>query len=229
MAARPADRDPQPSCPWRWAEVDWAPLVRRLLVFTHRKLRQRVWRGFRGGPLPDGTEAEDLVQDAICKTLLGNRAFNPQRTSLFLHFASVIASDINHLAMSYSNRNSIRCNEQVYEDRAVPEPDCQADHNDSLCQLLEALGDCDDQIRKVVQAIVRYDEICPRYIADVTGLDVKAVYNIKKKLRRRLQIIRGVPIAQEVVIYPKERMRQPVASAVLAMVAESKHGDQSYD
>jgi hypothetical protein len=84
-------------------------------------------------------------------------------------------------------------------------------------------------MRKVVQAIVQYDEICPRYIADVIGLDVKAVYNIKKKLRRRLQIIRGVPIAQEVVIYPKERMRQPVASTVLAMVAESKHGDQSYD
>lgn len=59
----------------RWE--DW-PLFRRLgLGFARQELRKRKWRGRRGGVLPGGCDAEDIVDQVIAEILQGKGRLVP--------------------------------------------------------------------------------------------------------------------------------------------------------
>ena len=84
-----------------WASID--DLYPRLLLVAYRELKRRSWLGQRSGPSPGGMEPKDVVQDAIVKTISGQRVWKPSEISLFRHLIGVIRSDINHLADSSEN------------------------------------------------------------------------------------------------------------------------------
>jgi hypothetical protein len=57
-------------------------------------------------------EPQDLVQDAIEKTISGQRVWN-REISLFRHLVGVVKSDVNHLAQSSENAMTRRDDEMA--------------------------------------------------------------------------------------------------------------------
>ena len=53
----------------RWE--NWESLRKEAQEFAAREIRRRKWRGSRGGVLPEGMEAEDVVDQAIAEVLSG--------------------------------------------------------------------------------------------------------------------------------------------------------------
>jgi hypothetical protein len=120
--------------------------------------------------------------------------------------------------------------EEVQEDGVIPAGDSysQLENCESLGMLLKVLVNGDEQVERVVRAIVQHDETSPRYIAGVTGLDIKVVYNVKKKLRRRLRALRGVVVVGEIIYCTAEKIQRRVKVLhKTAIAGESRHGSLS--
>jgi hypothetical protein len=98
-----------------WTTIDWADLYPRLLLVAAGKLNRLNWRGQRSGAIPGGKTAADIVQDAIVKTMSGQRAWKEQQNSLFDHLAGVISSEISHLVESRENRATLRVDENIVQ------------------------------------------------------------------------------------------------------------------
>ena len=79
-------------------------LIVRLSYYAEKKIRYLRWQGCRGGPLPAGKVAEDIVSDAILKIYEGKRTWNPEvKPDLYDCVTSIIDSEVNHLAESFEN------------------------------------------------------------------------------------------------------------------------------
>jgi DNA-directed RNA polymerase specialized sigma24 family protein len=96
-----------------WTQRDWADLYPRLRLIAAGKLARLRWRGRRGGAIPGGKTAEDVVHDAIVKTISGERVWNQERDSLFKHLAGVISSDVNHSVTAVENTTTIQADDNV--------------------------------------------------------------------------------------------------------------------
>src|SRR5438128_1541962 len=72
------------------ANADWEELTKRLLRFADWRLKRRWWRGAQN-ELPAGApSASDYVQDAVLRTLSGQRRYDASRGDLFSYLCGVI-------------------------------------------------------------------------------------------------------------------------------------------
>jgi hypothetical protein len=50
-------------------DINWPIILKRLALWTARKLPRHMWRGARGGAVPGAMETQDFVQSAIMRAL----------------------------------------------------------------------------------------------------------------------------------------------------------------
>ena len=82
----------------------WAPKLARL---AQRKINLRVFSGRYGGRIPGGLNSSDIVQNAILKTLSGERKWDPKKEpDLFNFLKWAIYSEISALAKKLENKLS---------------------------------------------------------------------------------------------------------------------------
>lgn len=83
-----------------WAAQDWEDLIPRLLLLAVMRLSRPASHGGRQGATAGSSDAQDVVDEAVAKTLSGRRAWDSDAGTLFEHLAGVVASDISDAARS---------------------------------------------------------------------------------------------------------------------------------
>lgn len=189
----------------------WEDITPRLVAYTLRKTRRLYWQGIRDGDMPEGKEAQDIVQDAIDDLFSGKRAWDPDSyPDLFAHLQSVIDSKVSAFVRSRANRrlrseavlsaaatldddepsllDTMTSPKPGPEEIALEEEEERRSEDfavSTLCSL-----DDDPEAQKVLEAI--FEGLTKRAdIATRAGISVKSVSNIKKRLQRRLEDLRS--------------------------------------
>lgn len=181
----------------------WDGITTRLLKFASYRTKRLTWYGKTGGAMPNATQIQDLVQEAIMDTLSGERAWNPNTDPDLENFLrSTLNSKINHFVNSLDHK--------VFTDSALssapgeavenggdapkatflgnqPTPEVAVseslDADAFLTGLLEYLAD-DAEAQQVVECIM--DGVTkPKDCAERMGKSDKAMYNITKRFRRK--------------------------------------------
>jgi RNA polymerase sigma factor (sigma-70 family) len=179
----------------------WETTIPRLVKYALDKTRRLYWQGKLGGDLPGGQQAEDLVEEAIEKVRSGERKWNPyDQPDLYEYLRSVIDSLISHLVNSRENRVVIRLVPNDDDKDPINRfPDRAATPLDRLLQeereasserwfwgFHSSLAD-DPPLQRYIECIYEYPtNIKPSAIAEQLGITLAEIYNLKKRLKRRL-------------------------------------------
>lgn len=156
-------------------------------------------------------EAQDIAQDAIYQLLSGGRSWDPDaEPDLFAHLQSVIDSKISAFVRGRANK-LIRTEAALagvaaadenqpplLDTMASPDPSPeeatlareQERLSDELLIELDQFLEDEPELQRIVEAIVD-DAGKPAEIAATLGIDVKAVYNARKRLQSRLRDFRA--------------------------------------
>ena len=198
------------------ARQPWNDIFPRLVAYTLDKARRLYWQGIRGGDMPEGTEAKDIVQETIGDLISGKRAWDPATyPDLFAHIQGVIDSKVSAFVRSRANKllrseTALSAATTLGDDEPSPldvmispnpgpeeialEQEEERLSEDFAITTLCSLDD-DPEAQKVVQAI--FDGITKRAdIAKTVGISVASVSNIRKRLRFRFDYLRSSPRAQ---------------------------------
>lgn len=186
----------------------WEEIIPRLLAHASKKSKRLFWRGVYGGPLPEGKDISDLVQQAIEKTLCGQREWDTDAyPDLFSYLKSVVDSELNHLADRWDNKNIRRdtisvqvgdCGDEEQEVSLIENHRSSSPHPEEMYLLREEEDRCEKffwgfyeylegkpLLQKIVECI--WDDVEKRAdIASRLGVPVNEIDNAKKQLQRRL-------------------------------------------
>lgn len=189
----------------RLARHPWADSLPLLIEYARKRVGWRTWGGARGGRLPAGKEAEDVVYEAIEKVYSGQRAWDPAAKPDLLQFLKdVIESDVHHLAVGFENRGVVTetaLGERMVDGVAEPYLNTRPAAGPSPADAA-VRGEEDREARAFAEtflatlvgepdlaAIVSciFDGVVkPAEIAAKTGRDPGEVYSARKRLQRRL-------------------------------------------
>jgi DNA-directed RNA polymerase specialized sigma24 family protein len=187
-------------------EHPWEDTISRLALYTIRKAKRLYWQGIMNGNMPAGKEAQDVVQDAIEDVLTGQRSWNPAtQPDLFVYLRRVVDSKLSHLVESMENR-SVR-SESALGARKEDAPGItfiaefpdsgpspfetliQAEAEDFFWGFYEFLAD-EPLLQNVVECIDGGINKSTD-IAIHLGVPPKEIYNVRKRLQRRLHDYRA--------------------------------------
>ncbi len=147
-----------------------------------------------GGELPQGHQPHDVAREAVRLVYERKRTWNPvKHPDLLAHLSGVVSSLVSNLvtAADHTQRIDGATDEPIdldgFEGRVAPSPiDVVAP--DECVETLRAIVDRetsgDDGLATVAMGLE--DEMQPGEIAEVLSIDVREVYVLTKKLRRRL-------------------------------------------
>ena len=174
---------------------DWEDTAPRLLKYALQKVRCLTWKGVP----KSGEIAQEVVQEAIVKTFSGERSWFPEKhPDLFIHLKSVIKSLISHAVNSMHNTKHVfessiypENNTSFFEKKEsevtsplqnILEEEAEKEANEFLYNLTDYLHD-DTALIKLLECFI--DGINkPRDIAKKLNIDIAAVYNLQKRMRR---------------------------------------------
>lgn len=177
-----------------WSAVDWDELVPRLLLLAMSRLSRMTWRGRRGAATPGAAEAEDFVNEAIVKTMSGQRVWQKDKSTLFQHLAGVVVSDISHAAEAVENR--LTRADDATESRSEDWPPDKADQRPDQEQealwrseqrrVLGHLDGIDPRLAEMAELILIEDIDGSADLAERLDCSISEVANMRKRMKRAL-------------------------------------------
>jgi DNA-directed RNA polymerase specialized sigma24 family protein len=185
---------------WRILEkIDWEEVTLELIDHADIKVRRLKWKTESNEDLPQGKRVEDIAQEAILKTLSGERKWDPERYPDILIFLKlVVDSFISHLVNSQNHKMIQRFPENengeslesMFSTDNSPTPEDEIIAYEMLDKIYEAI-DGDTELQSIMDAIMAgYTK--SRDIAEVTGFDVNHVYQLRRKLDRRFSKLKKI-------------------------------------
>ena len=180
----------------------WGEILERLTYHALCKLSRLRWRGVANGPAPGGIQPEDLAATAIELVLLGKRTWDEAtQPDLAKFLMGVVDSRISSLVGSLENRKSRRLSPPGAGEESAAVDDF-ADWGADAANLVvrreeqEAFRTAalkaiegDEQAFQVFECL-EADITKPADIAAYLGVSVEEIYNVQKRLRRKLDILR---------------------------------------
>lgn len=163
--------------------VDWEAVFPRLVNFAAWRLRTLHWAGRCP---PGATTAEDLAADAIESLWSGRRRWDPAgEPKLEAVLRGVVHSMASHLAMS-SEHAQRWAGKPEYTGALIPRQELAPDEAHELENLKALLvaGLEDDTEQIVFEYLL--DGAPPREVAQYLGVPVSYMYNIVRRIQRRL-------------------------------------------
>ena len=106
---------------------DWEEYYRiykRLLVYAGYKIDALTWMSHPGEIPPKLMSPEDIVSDALTKTLIGERIWNKNKIDLKRHMIGVISSIISHSVNNNENLLTVRINKNDGIDNFIHHDKC---------------------------------------------------------------------------------------------------------
>lgn len=200
-------RSTDPPTPELLAQIEAASandeLMTSLGAHALCKLRGLDWRGRRGGAVPGGVDAQDVVQTAFERMLSGRRKWDAAKNPDFTQFLlSVIDSIVSDLVRSPKNHREREVSDFAFEpdepENAIIERlHSRVDYSDASDEeevansefLIAAIGEVekdDPPLHRILEAIV-FDQIAKREcLAAHLSLAPSEITNAFKRLSRRL-------------------------------------------
>lgn len=185
-----------------FTENELKNFLERLVLYASWKFNRLGWRtrkGFdRAGP--SGASPQDIAQEAITSILEGKRKYNREAYSGFYHFLkSIVDSKISHLCESVKNEkvkivsiSQRAADNDTYEDMEFESKETNPaktyineDVANNVKELL-AKEFIDDEIVNGILDCVEADIMKPANMAEIMDVDIKEIYNAKKRLRRTI-------------------------------------------
>jgi RNA polymerase sigma factor (sigma-70 family) len=178
----------------RKIEAELPAIYERVAARALHIVRRKRWT--RPGIMPDGQEAEDLVQEALRRLLDNTRAWDHEKVSLEAFLVSSVRSLASSAVKGSANRVRPIEDDAAREPSEVMDPTVQAESPEQLVAQLQryalladaalnaASGDSD--MEKIVTAAL--DGCVKRAeMIQETGLEPKQFDNAIKRLHRRLE------------------------------------------
>lgn len=181
---------PPPEVLARLHATDWKSIYPSLMAYaTARGQRLPLVKG--GGDLPLGEQARDVVQEAIRLVFTGERQWDPERDPDLQRYLahSVIRSLVNNLATrsAHAQRDAAGFPEDVLDASKILPDDVLA--SDECIEAFREIGSgCvanDERLETVMMGLE--DGMARDEIASLLSIEVKEVYTLTRKLRRRLE------------------------------------------
>ena len=186
--------------------ADWENLGKKLLHYAIGRASYYSWRN--GGPfeLAVGQSVEDIVQKVIYQTCAGKRKWDPAKGPLDMWLKDQVKSVMDRLAESAPHRHETDSLDLVRGDGsedgadgsaleyAPPESARVASTEEVVLRqeeiqkefdLLFDATDGDEQLEQMIEAVLAGHEKSAE-IAEAMGIPVKEVYNLTRKLKRRV-------------------------------------------
>jgi RNA polymerase sigma factor (sigma-70 family) len=173
--------------------ADWRVLYPRLVAYAQAQtVKLPFMKG--GGALPKGREPDDLAREAITLVYEGKRRWDRSTVpDLLIYLRCVIDSLMSNLLTSAEHQRRTEVVVEVADDvLPMPDPDpgplderiaeeC-LDAFEQICT--EAVAD-DEELQLVRMGLE--DELPSRDIASLFSIPVNRVYQLTRKLRRRIR------------------------------------------
>lgn len=175
-------------------------LLDRATAYASSLIKSKSWRGARGGVLPNGNSAQDLVQTAFEKIL--NGAEWDEEKDLGMVLFGIIRGNVKNLVESWENRrfsnpeditqhqegdesdsalDRFASSESVASSKALEKED-----EDLLLEIIESLKEGSEE-RKIVESIVFSGARKRAEVLEDSGMNEKEYEAAKKRLRRFLE------------------------------------------
>ncbi|MCH7973853.1 MAG: sigma-70 family RNA polymerase sigma factor [Bacteroidetes bacterium] len=171
---------------------DWPAIISKLTAYTDFKVRKGKWWKRGVEDLASGFQPVDLVYESIEDLFKESRKWNRERyPSIEVFLKSIIDSKIYNLYGSYDHTYQVI--DQKKDDREEDPMDRYAGENPNYLDLVvseELLNkiylaiEDDPELEEFV--ILLLDGKPPRDIAEELNVDIKNIYNRKKRLKRIL-------------------------------------------
>jgi hypothetical protein len=158
----------------------WKDIYEMLTAYACMLVRQHVWRGELGGPVPGGREGEDFASEAIIDVYDGTREWNPSKQpDLAAHLRGIVKSKVSNATGLSENKKERRQLEEQEEEGTHCDPD------DAFFWAFLGYVDDDPLLQQILECY--YDGCMQR--ADVAArlnLSESDITNARKRLSRRL-------------------------------------------
>ena len=171
-------------------EIDNKSLIsayEKSLIYAHRKLRK-----FGASGLLSKLTPEDVANDAVAKTLSGERPWNEEKyPDLFTHLAQCISSDIyNAYTSSDFNKvnRGIGSNEIIstaISSEANPEESLNLESKVEF--IIDYLVATKKELKQVAEIVLREGVSEPKDIAEMLNISVSEVNSKKLALKRLMK------------------------------------------
>lgn len=172
--------------------ADWKVLYPRLVAYAYSQtIKLPFMKG--GGMLPKGREPADLAREAITRVYEGKRYWDRSAApDLLTYLRGVVDSLLSNLLTSAGHQR--RAEIVIEGDDALPLLDHSPDPLDDQIaeECLEAFKQIcteaaadDDDLQMVRMGLE--EEMPSREIADLFSIPVKRIYQLTRKLRRRIR------------------------------------------
>jgi DNA-directed RNA polymerase specialized sigma24 family protein len=186
---------PDPTAYKLLREAQWEEIFPKLLLYAERLIRYRVWPGVF---LPGGIQPGDLAQRAVYKVLSGERRWQHEKVTLLRLLMGIIRSDLSNLLQQREAQLTSRLEDYISARKSTNTLRAQTrstlDGQSSRSQeefakereQLLALYSSDPLAQKCVELIIDHNVFKPRDLARELNINIKEVYNLKKRIQRKL-------------------------------------------
>jgi hypothetical protein len=178
----------------------WQDHLERLALYALRKFRLRGWAARHidcAGP--KGIGPQDIASEAITRVINGKRSYNSERYPVFMDFLkSIVDSRISQLVESFKRKKTAPlfivtdergdCKEIEPEGKeATPVKICVAkDIVEKIKIILKEEFENDPAVNAILECLDAGIEK-PTEISELSGVDIKEIYNAQKRLRRAIE------------------------------------------
>jgi RNA polymerase sigma factor (sigma-70 family) len=197
-------------------EQDWDAISREIVNFAQWEAWRYKWQDGNRWELAAGKTVEDVVQDAIEKTIAGVRRWDPDKGELRPWLKAQVKSIMNHLYHSGPRRYEEAIPEDDEDEEAVDRMEYRAikaggygaagtgskspeetllrretekDYKEQMEQRANMLFQAvsgDSELEEMLQAIMDGCEPQARHLAAELGVSVENIYNRNKRLQRHV-------------------------------------------
>jgi hypothetical protein len=165
----------------------------KLLAYAQMKINKLTWRhGHKGATR--GQLSRDFCQKAIADTLTGKRTWNKEKYPTILEFLkSVISSLISNEITGKEHKTSTHID--IYDRKeefklpivsGFPSAEDKLVANDLEQKLRQAICNAEDEtgMLELVYLSIMEKQLTPQEISKSLDIDIKVVYNAKKRIKR---------------------------------------------
>jgi len=176
--------------------ADWKDIILKLTRYALWKASRYTWRSGNPRQLIGGKTPEDIALEAVEKVWSGVRAWNPDKhPDLLRHLMGIVDSDLNHLIHSLEFKKTYN----IPDSAIIDEADKKGNAEEEMISRESA--EYEEQVKTKFYEMVKGDEdlemllICfeegiekAEEIAAETKWDKQKVYNLKRKLSRKIAL-----------------------------------------
>ena len=186
--------------------VDWPRIIKRAALYAASRLPRYLWRGRVNGHPPGAEEVQDIVQDALHRALERRAEWTTPGGPDTDRLMRIIFSRISHRITSLSNleENQNTSLDKMLEESPNSDELSAERPNVSAYGILSPSERQDDHVYhsefidkailhlegdKEAQDVFRriwHDLVVPRELAQEMGVSVHKVYNIRRRIERKL-------------------------------------------